>query len=110
MCVDQGVKSYGSLGHLYLHGLGVPQDTAQAKSYFEAGAAIGDAASQNGLGYMYLHGIGVPQSTDKGFELVKKAADQGHPEALYNLALLKIKVCCLLRLVFLKGFVASAMS
>ncbi len=85
------MQAHGNLGHLYLHGLGVGKDVDKAREHFEAGAAHGEAASLNGLGYMYLHGIGVEMDIVKGADMIKRAADAGYVEAMYNLALLRLK-------------------
>lgn len=48
----------------------------------EAAAKSGDAEAQFQLARTYLRGTGVQMDPAKAFELMKKAADVGHPDAL----------------------------
>jgi TPR repeat protein len=90
--VSQGAASHASLGHLYLHGLGVPKDVDLARAYFTTGVAADDPASLNALGLMLLNGVGMNQDVLKGAEYIKRAVDKGHVEAYFNLAMLKLRV------------------
>jgi len=104
------------LGELYLNGIGVVQDTAQAKSYFEAGARTGhlaslknlniimhaeykqelvtlrpaaeagDSQAQTRLGRMYEFGYGQPASPSDAFAWYSKAAAQNDLNGAMNLA------------------------
>jgi len=49
------------LGTMYYLGQGVPQDYAQALSWYRKAAAQGYALAQNNLGTMYEYGQGIPQ-------------------------------------------------
>ena len=50
-----------TLGHLYENGLGVPQDYAKARQWYENAAAQGDAGARYQLGGLYLGAKGVPR-------------------------------------------------
>jgi hypothetical protein len=73
---------------MYLEGLGVPQDYAQAISWYRKAAAQGDAHAQFNLGLMYDHGRGVPQDYAQAASWFSKAADQGDANAQFNLGLM----------------------
>ena len=65
----------------YIKGLGVEQNYAKAKEWYEKAASQGTAEAQYNLGVMYRDGLGVPQSDEKAIEWFKKAAEQGHEGA-----------------------------
>jgi hypothetical protein len=50
-----------NLGYAYYLGRGVPQDDAQAVTWYRQAAEQGDAVAQSTLGYAYLDGQGVLQ-------------------------------------------------
>ncbi|MEO2191509.1 MAG: tetratricopeptide repeat protein, partial [bacterium] len=50
-----------NLGVAYFSGAGVPQDYAQAVSWWRKAADQGHAGAQNNLGVAYRYGQGVPQ-------------------------------------------------
>ncbi|XP_041375533.1 secretory immunoglobulin A-binding protein EsiB-like [Gigantopelta aegis] len=50
-------------------------------------AHLGYAHAQHQVGQRYLHGKGVEKHDDKAMEWFRKAADQGHAHASYNLAI-----------------------
>ena len=77
-----------NLGVLYDFGLGVPQDYAKARQWFEKAAAQGYAIAQNHLGMMYDNGLGVPQNYEKAQQRYEQAAAQGLAESQYNLGVL----------------------
>jgi TPR repeat protein len=54
-------------------------------------AHLGYDTAQHELGNRYLHGVGVEKHEEKAMEWFKKAADQGHPHASYNLAIGHLK-------------------
>ena len=91
VCV-QGISSDASLGHMYLHGRGVPRDPQKAFGYLDRAAAAGDAVGMHGLGYAYLLGVGVDQDEEEGVRLIKAAADANVMDAKYNLGMLKLEV------------------
>ncbi|XP_025113882.1 uncharacterized protein LOC112575945 [Pomacea canaliculata] len=54
-------------------------------------AHLGYSEAQHQVGQRYLHGVGVEKHADKAMEWFRKAADQGHPHAAYNLAIGHLK-------------------
>ncbi|XP_005103522.1 secretory immunoglobulin A-binding protein EsiB [Aplysia californica] len=54
-------------------------------------AHLGYDVAQHQVGQRYLHGKGVEKHPDKAMEWFKKASDQGHPHAAYNLAVGHLK-------------------
>ncbi len=74
-----------SLGNANAEGQGVPQDYAQAVSWYRKAADQGYAGAQYNLGYAYYTGQGVPQDYAQAVSWTRKAADQGHPPAQSNL-------------------------
>ena len=67
-----------ALGVMYFVGDGVPQDYAQARSWFEKAAAQGHAMAQFNLGVMYRDGKGVRQDKRVAKEWYGKACDAGY--------------------------------
>ncbi|EWM24304.1 protein sel-1 [Nannochloropsis gaditana] len=79
----------GSIGHMYLLGVGVRQNNETARRFFVRGQESGDAASLNGLGHMYMYGMGVEKNVEKAIKLLQRAAhEKGYSEAFYNLGLI----------------------
>jgi len=86
---EQGdARAQYSLGHMYYHGQGIPQDYAEAVRWYRRAADQGDAKGQYGLGYMYYNGQGVSQDYVEAVLWYGKAADQGDARAEVNLALM----------------------
>lgn len=79
------VQAMSRLGHMTLHGQGVPKDEAAAFRLLSAAADKGDAAAQNSLGGMYFRGIGTSRDTAQALIWFSRAADQNQPNALNNL-------------------------
>ena len=77
--------AYPVLADLYLRGVGVEKDTAQAAILFEKSALSGNPESQNNMGWLYANGIGVKRNIQKSYEWYSKAARQGLAPAQYNL-------------------------
>jgi len=73
------------LGMLYLDGLGVPQDYAEAVKWFRMAAEQGHAEGQYHLGVCCRWGQGVPQDHAEAVKWMTKAAEQGYPVAQTNL-------------------------
>lgn len=75
------------LGIVFLHGLGVAEDAATARLWFEKAAAQGLPSAQSKLGWLYRNGLGGlardPAEAARWFE---RAAAQGSEEGRYNLA------------------------
>ena len=81
-------KCFGSifnLGDMYALGEGVPEDDAQAVSWYRKAAEQGFAEAQYNLGVMYVNGTGVPEDDAQAVSWYRKAAEQGHAKAQYNL-------------------------
>jgi TPR repeat protein len=71
---------------MYAFGRGVPQDDAEAVSWYRKAAELGNASAQFNLGVMYHFGQGVPQDGAEAVSWYRKAAEQGHAGAANNLA------------------------
>ncbi|MDE8345492.1 MAG: tetratricopeptide repeat protein, partial [Acidocella sp.] len=71
------------------NGHGVPQDYAQAASWYRKAAVQGIADAQLNLGLDYFYGHGVPQDSVKAEELFEKAAAQGDEKAVRALRILQ---------------------
>jgi TPR repeat protein len=69
------------LGGLYLAGMGVPKDDAQAVKWYDLAARLGLAEAQTDLGLMYASGRGVPKDREAALKLLALAAAQGNPRA-----------------------------
>lgn len=79
----------------YQNGFGVEKDTAKALEYFKEvldevkkRSQKGDPEAQNVFGLMEWNGYAVEKDHVKAEEHYKKAADQDHPAAIENLAIL----------------------
>ena len=77
-----------NLGQMYREGKGVPQDDAQAVSWYLKAAKRGVVVAQFILGNMYRQGEGVPQDYVKATNWYLKAAEQGDASAQYNLGVM----------------------
>ena len=77
------------LGNVYQAAWGrMPQDYAQAVSWFRKAAIQGDADAQYNLGSMYATGQGVSQDDAQAASWYQKAASQGNASAQYNLGIM----------------------
>ena len=85
---DGNPRAQTNLGRLYFLGQGVPQDYAQALTWFRRAADQGDAGAQFNLGVIYDNGQGVPQDYAQAGYWYRKAADQGQADAQYNLGVM----------------------
>ena len=68
---------------------GVRPDSAQAAFWFQKAADLGDLASRAALGAFLLRGdsrAGVAKDAARGFELLRKAVEQGFSPALFQVA------------------------
>ena len=83
---DPGAQT--SLGFLYAKGLGLPQDYAKARGWFEKAAAQGEPEAQYNLGFLYHKGQGVPRDDVKARQWWEKAAAQGYAWAQNTLGVL----------------------
>jgi hypothetical protein len=73
------------LGLMYLDGLGVPKNDAEAVNWFRKAANQGYTAAQANLGAMYQSGLGIPTNDVEAVNWFRKAADGGYAAAQYNL-------------------------
>jgi uncharacterized protein len=74
------------LGRMAAGGMGVPQDTARAVSWYRLAAQQGHTEAQARLGSHYLLGTGIAQSYVEAVRWSRLAAEKGHGGAAYNLA------------------------
>lgn len=76
-----------NLGQIYVHGLGVEKDNAQAEKWYLRAVALGSMSARNSLGAFYGKGLGHhPKDFDKALPLVEASACQGYVQAQMNLA------------------------
>ena len=86
---EQGdVAAQLKLGVMYILGLDVAQDEAEAAKWFHMAAEQNDATAQCYLGRMYGHGEGVPQNDVEAVKWFRKAAEQNYAEAQHNLGIM----------------------
>ncbi|NJN69661.1 MAG: sel1 repeat family protein [Nitrospira sp.] len=72
---NQGeAEAQNSLGELYAKGMGMPQDYAQARAWYQKAAAQGHPLAQNNLAELYFAGLGVPQDYVRAYMWVTLAA------------------------------------
>jgi uncharacterized protein len=64
----------------------LPVDLPAALRWYRKSAAQNWAGGQYHLGLMYLEGAAVAQDEARGLELIRAAADQGHEDAVHELA------------------------
>ena len=88
------VQAADQVGDLLLNGFGIERDAIKAFSYSVLAANAGIAEAQNRVGYMYAEGVGVPRVTSLALKWFQKAAAQGHPLAIKNVAELEAEAAC----------------
>jgi TPR repeat protein len=69
-----------NLGYAYYLGRGVPQDDAQAVTWYRQAAEQGDAVAQSTLGYAYRDGQGVLQDDVEAHKWFNLAASRASAE------------------------------
>ena len=74
-----------SLGTMYYHGQGVPQDYKEAVEWYRKSAEQGNATAQYAFGVAYRKGQAVPQDDEEALNWFLKAAEQGLSIAQYAL-------------------------
>lgn len=80
-------EALGGVGYFYSNGIAVPKDDKQATEWFRKGAEKGSAKAQLNLGKTLLSNKKESDSKDsdpilqEALQWIKKAADQGLPEA-----------------------------
>lgn len=75
-----------ALGMIYLDGVGVAADPAEAVRWFRTGAGLGDRNAMFYLGVAYAQGAGVAKDPAQGFGWFLKAAERGDATAMFNVA------------------------
>ena len=83
-----------SLGEMYAEGLGVQQDDAQARSWFEYAAAQGHAEAQCRLGRMLAKGLGGSRDCARAQHWLMEAAAQENAGAQFSLGMMHAEGQC----------------
>jgi len=77
-----------NIGLLYDKGQGVPQNYAEAVTWYRKAAEQGNAKGQYSLGRMYIKSQGVPQDYAEAVTWLRKAAEQGNAKGQYSLGMM----------------------
>lgn len=81
---DRGhAKSQAALGYLYLMGLGVAQDDAEAARWYGRAASQDEVNGQYYLGMLYLRGRGVRRADVRAYMLCDLALAKGEAKGLH---------------------------
>ncbi|MBO7398826.1 MAG: sel1 repeat family protein [Clostridia bacterium] len=86
LCEEGDPEMCAFLGKEFYYGWNIPQDLDRALRYLTVASESGDAISQFTLGFMYWSGRGTEPNLDEAYKWFLKAAEQGVPEAMYNVA------------------------
>ena len=86
LCEEGDPEMCAFLGKEFYYGWNIPQDLDRALRYLTVASESGEAISQFTLGFMYWSGRGTEPDPDTALKWFRKAADQGVPEAMYNVA------------------------
>jgi len=71
-----------AIGTMYASGDGVERSQETARTWYEKAAAAGDVVALETLGLAYMNGdLGVQKNPQRGRELLRRAADNGHRPA-----------------------------
>lgn len=70
-------RSQASLGFMYMRGLGMPSDPAEAARWFAEAAESGEPIGQFFLGVLHLEGRGVPRDLARAHMLCELAMSGG---------------------------------
>ncbi len=82
VCAEQGhALALLVLADQYLHGEGLPRDTARAADYYRRAAEAGIPRAQLQYGIMLLDGEGVTQDSSEALEWIFRARQQGYGPA-----------------------------
>lgn len=82
-CFEKAIKlyrsgiAYQSIGAIYYYGKDIKQDLGKAFEYFEMGAKVGYADSEDAIAQMYLNGQYVEQDYNKAIYWYEKAFEHG---------------------------------
>lgn len=82
LAAEGNAKAQSGLGYLYYKGLGVPQDSVKAATWFYRAAVQGQAEAQTFLGIMHSRGEGVPVNRVLSHMWCDLAVSQGFEQAL----------------------------
>ena len=80
------VRLTAGLGLMYVEGVGVPKDDAEAVKWYHLDAERGDAPAESYMGERYYLGKGVPKDYDQAVDLFKRSAEQDWSPGQHNLA------------------------
>lgn len=80
-------------GYCLLHGIGVPEDAAAAKSFFSYARYMEGGESCYQLAMLYLHGIGVPRDYKIAVSYLRESAERGCVEAQLYMGVLYTTGC-----------------
>lgn len=83
----QSPEEFYALGQKY-EAKGHIDDYSKAVEYYEKAGMLGNAGAQAHLGQLYAAGNLVPQSSTAAFYWYRKAVEQHHARAQYDLAML----------------------
>ncbi|MEO1142279.1 MAG: tetratricopeptide repeat protein [Pseudomonadota bacterium] len=72
------------IAELYEQGLGIKRDTGKAAEWYEIAANSGNREAKFALAVKLLAGKDLTPDKERGFDLMKQAAEAGHPLAMYN--------------------------
>ena len=86
-CDGQDQEACGSLGALYLQGIGVPHDVGRAIELLQPACSDGVLEACNSLGLAYSFGQGIRRDLGKAIALFERACNGGNPEHCRNLAI-----------------------
>ena len=75
-----------ALGQMYAHGWGIPRDTADAVRWLELANSVDTDGPPTE--WLSVEGYGVQKDPQQAAYWYQQAAEKGHPEAQYNLAVL----------------------
>lgn len=75
-------SAMADVGWAYIGGHGVKRSVGEAVKWFTRSVDAGNSAGQYNLGSLYFNGDGVAADRARGCELFRKAAEQGHPDAI----------------------------
>jgi hypothetical protein len=79
---EQGnAEAQTSFGRLYYYGRGVPQDYAEALTWYRKAAEQDNAYAETDLGDVFYSGKAVPQDSTQAVFWYRKAADHGYARA-----------------------------
>ncbi|MEM1376115.1 MAG: tetratricopeptide repeat protein [Pseudomonadota bacterium] len=72
------------LAEIYARGLGVPIDREKSRDYYEQAAAQGVTEAEFRLGVLKLRDVNDRDDQQTAADLLRRAADKGHPAAQFN--------------------------